>query len=288
MNLLFVRIGIYIRRHDPVIAHAVLKVIELLQLKLSYTIFISESTSLLPNIEVIPIIDFPRYCNLTIAIGGDGTILSASRALAGSDLPIVGINVGSLGFLADLTLNRLEKQLVAILEGKYRGDTRFLLQVSVNSNNPNSIAMNDVVVHAHQNLRMIEFETYINGRFLNSQRADGLVIATPTGSTAYSMSVGGPILDVDLDAIVLASVSPHALSNRPLVVVATNTIDIVISEKNYTTAMVTCDGLPGQILQPGDTVRVERHNDTIKLLHLEDHDHYSILRAKLDWGKKLT
>ena len=287
MNAAFVRIGLYIRKDDPFIEHAIMKVIKFLQLR-SLTIFINESIRLLPNLETIPIHNFPRNCDLTIAIGGDGTILSVSRALAGTNLPIVGINVGRLGFLADLTLNRLEQHLTAILEGKYREDIRFLLQVSVNRNDVNTIAMNDIVVHAHQSLRMIEFETYINGNFLNSQRADGLVVATPTGSTAYAMSAGGPILDVDLDAIVLASVSPHTLSNRPLVISAANTIDILISEQNYTTAMVTCDGLPGQIIQPGDVLCIKLHANKIKLLHLEGHDHYSILRAKLEWGKKLT
>ena len=287
MNPPFVRIGLYIRRGAPVIEHAVIKVLEFLQSK-SLTIFINEPLSFLADLEVISVNDFPQSCDLTIAIGGDGTILSASRALAGTTLPIVGINVGRLGFLADLTLSKLEQQLSAILEGKYREDTRFLLQAVINNASPSGLAMNDIVVHAHQSLRMIEFETYINGRFLNSQRADGLVVATPTGSTAYALSAGGPILDVDLDAIVLASVSPHALSNRPLVVAANNTIDIIISEQNYTNAMVTCDGRPGQILQPGDTIRIERHANEIKLLHLEDHDHYSILRAKLEWGKKLT
>jgi len=287
MNSPFVRVGLYIRRDDPVIEHAVIKVVEFLRSK-SLTIFINEPLSFLSDLDVISINDFPESCDLSIAIGGDGTILSVSRALAGTALPIVGINVGRLGFLADLTLNKLEQQLTAILEGKYREDTRFLLQAAINDAEPSGIAMNDIVVHSHQSLRMIEFETYINGHFLNSQRADGLVIATPTGSTAYAMSAGGPILDVDLDAIVLASVSPHALSNRPLVVAASNTIDIFISEQNYTNAMVTCDGRPGQILQPGDTITIKRHAKEIKLLHLEDHDHYSILRAKLEWGKKLT
>ncbi|OUR71096.1 NAD(+) kinase [Methylophaga sp. 41_12_T18] len=287
MNHQFVRIGLYIRRDDPVIEHAVIKVIEFLQSK-SLTIFINEPLSFLTDIDVISINDFPKQCDLAIAIGGDGTILSVSRALAGTVLPVVGINVGRLGFLADLTLTKLEQQLTAILAGKYREDTRFLLQVTINGDKASTIAMNDIVIHSHQSLRMIEFETYINGRFLNSQRADGLVIATPTGSTAYAMSAGGPILDVNLDAVVLASVSPHALSNRPLVIAASNTIDIVVSEQSYTTTMVTCDGRPGQILQPGDTLKIQRHAQKINLLHLEDHDHYSILRAKLEWGKKLT
>ena len=287
MNPPFLRIGLYIRRDEPVIERAAIQVIEFLQSK-SLPIFLNEPLSFFTGLDVISINDFPQACDLTIAIGGDGTILSVSRALAGTTLPIVGINVGRLGFLADLTLNKLEQQLTAILEGKYRHDTRFLLQAAINGVEASAIAMNDIVVHAHQSLRMIEFETYINGHFLNSQRADGLVIATPTGSTAYALSAGGPILDVDLDAVVLASVSPHALSNRPLVVAASNTIDIVISEQNYTSAMVTCDGRPGQLLQPGDTIRIERHANRIKLLHLEDHDHYSILRAKLEWGKNLT
>lgn len=288
MNSPFARIGLFIRKDDPVMENAVIQVTEFLQSK-SLTIFINEPLDFLPELDIISIKDFPKKCDLTIAIGGDGTLLSVSRALSGSGLPIVGVNVGRLGFLADVTLAKLEQQLSKILAGEYREDTRFLMQATINNAaEPIGKAMNDVVVHAHQSLHMIEFETYINGRFLNSQRADGLVIATPTGSTAYAMSAGGPILDVDIDAFVLASVCPHTLSNRPLVVSATSVIDIVLSDSNITTAMVTCDGRPGHILQPRDTIRIERHPTNIKLLHLEDHDHYSILRAKLEWGRKLT
>ena len=288
MNSSFKRIGLFIRKDDPVMENAVIRVTEFLQ-SLSLTIFTNEPLHFLPEVEVISLNDFPKKCDLTIAIGGDGTLLCASRELAGSDLPIVGVNVGRLGFLADVTLDQLEPQLSRIFAGDYREDTRFVMQASLNNaDQPMGKAVNDVVVHAHQSLHMIEFETYINGRFLNSQRADGLVIATPTGSTAYAMSAGGPILDVDLDALVLASVCPHTLSNRPLVIAATSVIDIVLSEKNITSAMVTRDGRPGHLVQPGDTIRIERHPSTIKLLHLEDHDHYSILRAKLEWGRKLT
>lgn len=287
MNSSFKRIGLFIRKDDPVMENAVIKVSEFLQSK-SLDIFTNEPLGFLPNLELISISDFPKRCDLTIAIGGDGTLLSASRALAGTDLPIVGVNIGRLGFLADVTLAKLEQQLSKILEGEYREDTRFLMQATINKNGEASKAMNDVVIHAHHSLRMIEFETSINGRFLNSQRADGIVIATPTGSTAYAMSAGGPILDVNLDALVLASVCPHTLSNRPLVIAANSVIDITISENNTNTAMVTCDGRPGLLLQPGDSVRIERHPSTVKLLHLEDHDHYSILRAKLEWGRKLA
>jgi len=289
MNTPFKRIGLFIRKDDPVMENAVIQVSEFLSSK-SLTVVVNEPLSFLSDLDVISINEFPDHCDLTIAIGGDGTLLSASRALSGTDLAIVGINIGRLGFLADVTLAKLEQQLSEILTGHYREDNRFLMHASIinGGEHPVGKAMNDVVVHTHQSLHMIEFETYINGKFLNSQRADGLVIATPTGSTAYAMSAGGPILDVDLDAIVLASVCPHTLSNRPLVVAASSVIDIVLSENNTTSAMVTCDGRPGHILQPGDKIRIERHPSDIKLLHLEDHDHYSILRAKLEWGRKLT
>ncbi|WP_292414183.1 MULTISPECIES: NAD(+) kinase [unclassified Methylophaga] len=288
MNNTFKRIGLFIRKDDPVLESAVIQVSEFLHSR-ALKVLSNEPMSFLPGLEVISIADFPSKCDLTIAIGGDGTMLSASRALAGFDLPIVGINVGRLGFLADVTLNNLQSQLTRILDGHYRHDSRFLLQAHLNNaEQPICIAMNDVVVHSHQSLHMIEFETHINGRFLNSQRADGLVIATPTGSTAYAMSAGGPILDVDLDAMVLTSVCPHTLSNRPLVIAASSVIDITLSEKNITTAMVTCDGRPGHLLEPGDSIRIQRHPNRIDLLHLEDHDHYSILRAKLEWGRKLT
>ena len=288
MSTPFSRIGLFIRKDDPVMESAVIEVSELLHAR-NLQVCCNEPLAFLPNIPVISIREFSTQCDLTIAIGGDGTMLSAARALAGSELPIVGINVGRLGFLADVTLKDLQAQLSRILDGEYRHDQRFMLQAHLNGNpEPLSIAMNDVVVHCHQSLHMIEFETHINGRFLNSQRADGVVIATPTGSTAYAMSAGGPILDVDLDALVIASVCPHTLSNRPLVVAASSVVDITLSEKNTTTAMVTCDGRPGHLLQPGDSIRIQRHAKRVDLLHLEDHDHYSILRAKLEWGRKLT
>lgn len=288
MHTPFERIGLFIRKDDPILENAVVKVHEFLQSK-SLQVFINEPLSFLEKLEVISITDFADSCDLVIAIGGDGTLLSASRALAGSQLPLVGINVGRLGFLADVTLANLETQLSKILCGEYREDTRFLMQTTINqADEPVGIAMNDVVIHAYQGLHMIEFETYINGKFLNSQRADGLLVATPTGSTAYSMSAGGPILDVDLEALVLASVCPHTLSNRPLVIASDSVIDITLSDNTVGTCMVTCDGRPGYIIQPGDSIRIERHPNTIRLLHLEDHDHYSILRAKLEWGRKLT
>lgn len=288
MHQPFKRIGLFIRKDDPILESAVMRISEFLASQ-QLPVVINEALAFLPEIPVVAVDDFPNQCDLVMAIGGDGTLLSASRVLAGSDLPLVGINVGRLGFLADVTLEHLDKELSQILAGEYRKDTRFLMEATVNGQ-PDVIgcAMNDVVIHAYQGLHMIEFETSINGRFLNSQRADGILVATPTGSTAYAMSAGGPILDVDLDALVLASVCPHTLSNRPLVIAADSVIEITLSEKTVGSCMASCDGRPGRIIKAGDTVRIQRHDKQVTLLHLEDHDHYSILRAKLEWGRKLT
>ena len=284
----FKRIGIFIRKDSPITDSAVTQVADFLHDQ-SLDVFINSPLKFLPDLDVISPSNFTQHCDLVIAIGGDGTLLSAARALAGKNLPIVGVNVGQLGFLADLTLDHLEEQLCQILAGKYREETRFLMQATLNdSDDLARKAMNDVVIHAHQKLHMIEFETSINGQFLHSQRADGIVIATPTGSTAYAMSAGGPILNVDLDALTLASVCPHTLSNRPLVISADSVIDITMSENNTSTTMATCDGRAGLLLHPGDSIRIQRHPDTVKLLYLKEHDHYSILRTKLDWGRKLT
>ncbi|MCL4143567.1 UNVERIFIED_CONTAM: hypothetical protein GTU68_013185 [Idotea baltica] len=287
MHQSFNRIGLFIRKDVPILENAVVQICQFLAQR-ALSVVINEPLHFLPELDVIAIADFPERCDLTISIGGDGTLLSASRALAGSDLPLVGINVGRLGFLADVTLVKLETQLSQILAGEYREDIRFLINASINNEDSLGLAMNDVVIHAHQSLHMIEFETAINGRFLNSQRADGILVATPTGSTAYAMSAGGPILDVDLDALVLTSICPHTLSNRPLVIAADSVVDITLSDKITSSCMVTCDGRPGHVIYPGDTIRIQRDPNTIKLLHLEDHDHYSILRAKLEWGRKLT
>ncbi len=282
----FAHIGLFIRHDEPTLDAGLRRLVDFLQSQYCQ-ISVNTDLSCLPDLNIIDIAEFPQHCDLAIAAGGDGTLLAAARALAGSNLPLLGINFGHLGFLADVTLDSLETGLAAVFAGEYREDTRFLLQ-SHFRDNATAMAMNDVVIHSYDTLHMIEFEVAINGRFVNSQRADGLVIATPTGSTAYAMSAGGPILDVDLNALVLVSICPHALSNRPLVISSNNTIEITLSEQNRGNAMVTCDGRKGTVLEPGESVIIQQHPNSVRLIHPEQHDHYSILRAKLEWGKKLT
>ena len=229
-------------------------------------------------------------CDLAIVVGGDGTFLSAVRSLADYKIPTLGINLGRLGFLVDISPNEMFETLDQVLDDKYVEETRFLLFTQVQRNGEiisEADAFNDVVVHIRDVARMIEFETYINGQFVNHQRADGIVISTPTGSTAYALSSGGPLLHATLDAMVLVPICPHTLSNRPIVVNADSEVEIVIGEGRQSTAQVTFDGQTGVDLQPLDRIRIKRKINPIHLLHPASYDYYDILRRKLRWSEQL-
>ncbi len=232
--------------------------------------------------------DIGKQCDLCIVVGGDGTILDAVRSLAHANVPLLGINVGRLGFLADISPDELEVSLDEILNGSYREEQRLLLEMQVLRDGKvifSADAFNDVVVHIRDVARMIEFETRINDEFVNYQRGDGMVISTPTGSTAYALSSGGPILHATLDAITLVPISPHTLSSRPLVVDAKSLIDILICNTKEGIAQATCDGHLSTDLHVGDHIKVQRKADKITLLHPKQHNYFEILRAKLHWSE---
>ena len=229
-----------------------------------------------------------KQCDLIIVVGGDGTILNAVRSLAHAHVPLLGINVGRLGFLADISPNELESSLEEILNGAYREEQRLLLEMQVLRNDKvifEADAFNDVVVHIRDVARILEFETRINNEFVNHQRADGMVISTPTGSTAYALSAGGPLLHATLDAITLVPISPHTLSSRPLVVNADSEIDILICNTKEGIAQATCDGHLSTDVHVGDHIKVKRKAEKITLLHPEQHNYFEILRAKLHWSE---
>ena len=229
-----------------------------------------------------------KQCDLCIVVGGDGTILNAVRSLAHANVPLLGINVGRLGFLADISPDGLETSLDDILNGSYREEQRLLLEMQVLRDGKlifSADAFNDVVVHIRDVARMIEFETRINEEFVNYQRGDGMVISTPTGSTAYALSSGGPILHATLDAITLVPISPHTLSSRPLVVNADSLIDILICNTKDGIAQATCDGHLSSDLHVGDHIKVKRKADKITLLHPKQYNYFEILRAKLHWSE---
>jgi NAD+ kinase len=225
-----------------------------------------------------------QRCDLVLVVGGDGTFLHAARELAEHDPALVGINLGRLGFLVDILPDEIEHRLEQILAGDYDADTRILLDARMGDQSEPERALNDVVIHKWNSVRMIEFETYIDGRFVNAQRSDGLIISTPTGSTAYALSGGGPLIHPRLDALLLVSICPHTMSNRPLVIAGDSRIEIRICNLQPEQVRLTCDGQIDLPLTDRDSIRIERSPRRVRLLHPRDHDHYRILRAKLGWG----
>ena len=231
---------------------------------------------------------FASRADLIIAIGGDGTLLYAARLLAGHAVPMLGINRGRLGFLTDVSPQSMLEDVDSVLAGRYSEDRRSLLAARLEKRGGQSVralGLNDVVVNKWQTGRTIDLETSINGRFVNSHGGDGMVIATATGSTAYALSCGGPIVEPDLDAWVLAPISPHTLSDRPIVVRAGSKIQLRMSDRFDSRAQVTCDGSALGELEQGDNLWVEAADAEITLLHPPGYDYYRLLRSKLHWGR---
>jgi NAD+ kinase len=226
--------------------------------------------------------------DLVVAVGGDGTMLHAARLASPHGVPVLGVNRGRLGFLADIGPADLRQRLDEILDGQYVRDQRAMLQATLESpgaTDRTCHALNDVVLLKWRTGRMLDFETWIDGRYVNTHGGDGIVVATATGSTAYALSCGGPILYPELDALVLAPICPHTLSDRPIVVRSSSTIEIRLLERPDTQAQVTCDGVTIGELAPGDRLFVRPADTHVTLLHPRDHDYYRILRSKLRWGR---
>ncbi len=231
--------------------------------------------------------ELAEHCTLGIAIGGDGTMLRAAHLLAGHDIPLLGINRGRLGFLADIPAEAIQVQLGQILDGDYVEDDRFQLHCRVTRGDAmilESDAFNDVVIQKWNIARLIELETYVDRSLVHSQRADGMIVASPTGSTAYALSGGGPIIHPALDALVLVPICPHTLSNRPIIIDGNSRVEIVVGTPEIDHARLSCDGEISCELATGDKVSVYKKDKKIRLIHPAHHDHFSILRAKLNWG----
>ncbi len=229
-------------------------------------------------------------CDLAIVVGGDGSMLNAARSLSEFDVRILGINLGRLGFLTDISPTDIQKYLDEIFAGEYQEEERFLLHGMIKRNQEEILtekALNDVVVHKWKIARLVEYTTYVDGTFVNTQRSDGLIVSTPTGSTAYALSGGGPILHPALNAIVLVPICPHTLSNRPIVVAGESCVEIELEREQETIAQLTCDGQTTLELQAGDRIIIKRKEQPIRLIHPADHDYYATLRTKLHWGKEL-
>lgn len=227
-------------------------------------------------------------CDLAIVVGGDGTLLNAARSFAATGVAVLGVNLGRLGFLVDVSPEDMTLQLDRIMDGEYSEERRTLLLSTATRDGEvlgENSALNDVIVHKRDIARMIELDTFIDGHFLNTNRSDGLIVATPTGSTAYALSGGGPIVHPKLDAIALVPICPHTLSNRPIVLDGSATIEVVLHESTLE-ATVSCDGQLSTPLQAGDRVTIRKHAHALRLLHPPGHDYFGVLRRKLRWSEQ--
>jgi NAD+ kinase len=229
-----------------------------------------------------------QRCDLAVVVGGDGTMLHAARSLADHEVPLVGVNLGHLGFLTDIPPSLMTESLDQILAGDYSVEERLLLRAKVLRDGEEVVAydaLNDLVMHKWDSARMIELETYIDGRFLNVFRSDGLIVSTPTGSTAYALSAGGPLVHPTLAALLIVPVCPHTMSNRPIVIGGDARIEVVISDQHRDHAQLTSDGQVSFALRAGDRVLIGRKDRPVRMLHPAGHDHYDVLRAKLRWAE---
>lgn len=234
--------------------------------------------------------EFMESIDLVIVIGGDGSILSACRKIASSNVPLLGINLGRLGFLTDITPDEIESRVGLVLAGEFKQTERFMLSTSITRNGEeigSGTALNDIVLHPGMSVRMMEFELYVDGEFVYSQRSDGLIVATPTGSTAYALSAGGPLICPEIDALVCVPLNPHTLSSRPIVLHGDSEIEIRVNSKHELHPSVTCDGQDDLITEPGDTIRIKKHQHIISLIHPKDNNFYKVSRSKLGWGSRL-
>lgn len=227
-----------------------------------------------------------------IAIGGDGTLLKTARLVGASGIPILGVNSGKLGFMMQTTPDDLNDALERVFEGRYSLDKRLVLQGRIGNGTSGDgagdevfSALNDIVIDKGSICRVIELGIYVNDEYVNDVMADGLIVSTPTGSTAYSLAAGGPILAPDMEAIVVSPICPHTLSNRAMVLAARDCIRVEV-RADHPDLLLTVDGQENVVIQPGSTVELCRADHTVHLIRFTDRSFYDVLRTKLKWGER--
>lgn len=290
----FARIGIIAKRNSSAAWQMVGVLTQLLRKQGCSVQLDEDSATSNPEMDDQPP-SLPRHLlaqavDLVIVVGGDGTFLETARNIVNWQRPILGINLGRLGFLTDIPAAQMEEMVLSVLAGQFEIEQRLMLRVRIEREGEtlyDQLALNDVVLHKVHMEHMIEFEVMIDNRFVQSQRSDGLIIATPTGSTAYALSAGGPILQPSLEALTLVSINPHSMSNRPIVVASTSRIEIHSGEQRKEPAQITCDGHVKFDLMSSDHIFIERHSHVVSMVHPRPHDHFLMLRQKLHWGEKL-
>jgi NAD+ kinase len=292
MQHTFNKIGLFAKHNSRAIVDTFEKIISFLSTAGCELSIEKQSASLLSSTlqKKFKIVDretLGQGTDLVIVVGGDGSFLNAARAVVPFGVPMLGVNRGRLGFLTDILPEEIEKDLKEILEGQYNQEQRILISAKIERDGEyiqEGDALNDVVLFGGSLARMIEFEVYINEDFVLRQLSDGFIVATPTGSTAYALSGGGPILYPALKAFSLVPMLPHMLTSRPIVVEESSRIELRISRNNQTPPKLSCDGQLHFDLQAGDRVHIEKYPKTLTLIHPSHYDYYAVLRQKLGWN----
>lgn len=292
-------IGIITKKSDPHAVDATKKLVKWLhdrQRQVTVTLETARAADIPPEIaRSRQQEDLPEGQDMIIVIGGDGTFLAAFRAIGSREIPLLGINMGRLGFLTEVPNDAMIPTMAEVLAGHYRVEARMLLTVTVLRRGEEVLShcvMNDVVLHKGELARMIEFQVAIDEQFVFSARADGLIIATPTGSTAYALSAGGPILHPSIEALLLVPICPHTLTNRPIAVPGGGTVSITLAQATHVVSgnmdrLLTLDGQTGFHLMDGDRILVGRSPHRLQILHAPHRNYYAVLREKLRWGEQI-
>ncbi|MCZ6642298.1 MAG: NAD(+) kinase [Gammaproteobacteria bacterium] len=293
MTSSFSTVGLIGRQGNPQILESVVAVEQCL-VKHGVDLVVEDSTASMLNgtdHEVLTRLELGERCDLIVVVGGDGSLLGVGRDLAHAQVPVLGVNRGGLGFLANISPGQIETKIAEVLAGEFTIEDHFLLEARIwrgEREVGNSPALNDVVVHLGGMARMMEFSLWVDDQFVYDQRSDGVIVASPTGSTAYSLSAGGPIMHPGLDAIVIVPMFPHTLTSRPLVVSGQAQIKVVVGEidSGYT-PQISCDSQVEQPLEAGDEVRICKYTQPLRLLYPLGHSFFESCRSKLDWASRL-
>ncbi len=282
----FKSIGLVVRSDMQSRQQSIRQVIDVLQRHatiLVHCLDFDQPPAQLPSVSLSRLVE---QADLVISLGGDGTLLTSARALAGKNTPLLGINLGRLGFLADVSFDDFESYLDAVVAGRYSVEKRFLIEGRFFADDElvsSNIALNDIILHSYEPASMIEYEISSGGDLIHVQRSDGVIVTTPTGSTAYALSGGGPIMHPSLETLAIVPICPHTLSNRPIVLPADQPIEVRLGQDSIL-AKVSYDGHATQTVEKDSRILVTRYPEPLTLLHPEDYDYFEVLRAKLYWS----
>jgi NAD+ kinase len=282
----FKTVGLWGRLNEPSVAEPATQLLAHLR-KHGTQVFAAkqfDGEGLLAGVTRVDESEIASRIDVMVAIGGDGTLLHAARHVARRGVPLIGINRGRLGFLTDVSPEHMLDSIDAILAGNYLEERRLMLSAQI-GDSPTLLALNDVVLQKGETGRMLDFVTTVDGSYVNAHRGDGLIVATPTGSTAYALSCGGPIIQPNVDALVMVPICPHTLSDRPLVLKLTSEIEVRVDTGSGGAAHVVCDGEDLGRIASGEVLRIRLAEESVVLLHPRDYNYYELLRSKLNWGR---